>query len=69
MNTDDNHGKEMVDFTLQKEYERSKALKEQNLDNIIKMPSTSEVDGSKKQSKLFLQEMSKNYRDTKLITG
>lgn len=69
MNTDDNHGKEMVDFTLQKEYERSKALKEQNLDNIIKMPSTSEVDGSKKQSKLFLQEMSKNYKDTKLITG
>ena len=35
----DNHGKEMVDFTLQKEYERSKALEEQNLDNIIKKPA------------------------------
>lgn len=32
----DNHGKEMVDFTLEKEYERSIALKENN--NIVQMP-------------------------------
>ena len=31
----DLHGKEMVDFTLEKEYERSVALK----DNIIETPS------------------------------
>ena len=32
----DNHGKEMVDFTLEKEYERSIALKENN--NIVQVP-------------------------------
>lgn len=42
----DNHGKEMVDFTLQKEYERSTALLEQNADNIIEMPSSSEVNAA-----------------------
>mgnify|MGYP001852134631 CR=1 FL=1 len=35
----DNHGKEMVDFTLEKEYERSVALADQKADNIIKMDS------------------------------
>lgn len=52
----DNHGKEMVDFTLQKEYERSKALKEQNLDNIIKMPSTSEVDAAHTRTDIDIPE-------------
>lgn len=33
----DDHGKEMVDFTLLKEYERSVAEKEQKQDNIIPM--------------------------------
>lgn len=33
----DEHGKEMVDFTLLKEYERSVAEKEQKQDNIIPM--------------------------------
>lgn len=42
----DNHGKEMVDFTLQKEYERSTALMEQNADNIVKMPSSLEVNAA-----------------------
>lgn len=35
----DLHGKEMVDFTLKKEYERSVALADQKADNIIKMDS------------------------------
>lgn len=38
----DDHGREMVDFTLEKEYERSKALSErekESADNIVKMPS------------------------------
>ena len=35
----DSHGREMVDFTLEKEYERSKALERQAQDNIVKLPS------------------------------
>lgn len=35
----DTHGREMVDFTLEKEYERSVALADQKADNIIKMDS------------------------------
>lgn len=35
----DEHGREMVDFTLEKEYERSKALERQAQDNIVKLPS------------------------------
>lgn len=35
----DNHGKEMVDFTLNKEYERSEALAKQEKKNISEMPS------------------------------
>lgn len=41
----DNHGKEMVDFTLEKEYERSKALVEQD-NNIVEMPSYLEVNAA-----------------------
>lgn len=52
----DNHGKEMVDFTLQKEYERSKALERQHLDNIIKMPSTSEVDAAHTRTDIDIPE-------------
>ncbi len=45
----DDHGREMVDFTLEKEYERSKALEEQKeeLDNnIVEMPSHLEVNAA-----------------------
>ncbi len=38
----DSHGKEMVDFTLSKEYERSIALKSKE-DNIIEIPQHLEV--------------------------
>lgn len=42
----DAHGREMVDFTLEKEYERSKALEEQNGNNIVNMPSHLEVNAA-----------------------
>lgn len=42
----DSHGKEMVDFTLEKEYERSKALVKQTSDNITEMPSHLEVNAA-----------------------
>lgn len=42
----DDHGKEMVDFTLKKEYERSKALAEQAHNNIIDMSSHLEVNAA-----------------------
>lgn len=45
----DNHGREMVDFTLNKEYERSKALAErekESANNIVEMSSHLEVDAA-----------------------
>ena len=42
----DAHGREMVDFTLEKEYERSKSLAEQTPDNITEMPSHLEVNAA-----------------------
>ena len=42
----DPHGREMVDFTLEKEYERSKVLAEQENNNIVKMPSHLEVNAA-----------------------
>ena len=42
----DAHGREMVDVTLEKEYERSKALEEQNGNNIVNMPSHLEVNAA-----------------------
>lgn len=45
----DEHGREMVDFTLNKEYERSKALAEQekeSADNIVEMSSHLDVDAA-----------------------
>lgn len=42
----DEHGREMVDFTLKKEYERSTALAEQAPENIVEMPSHLEVNAA-----------------------
>lgn len=42
----DDHGREMVDFTLEKEYERSKALTEQTDNNIVELPSYLEVNAA-----------------------
>ena len=42
----DLHGKEMVDFTLKKEYERSVALADQKSKNIIKMDSRMQLNAA-----------------------
>ncbi len=42
----DNHGKEMVDFTLEKEYERSKVQANQASENIVQMPSYLQVNAA-----------------------
>lgn len=42
----DDHGKEMVDFTLEKEYERSTALAKQTDNNIVELPSYLEVNAA-----------------------
>lgn len=52
----DNHGREMVDFTLNKEYERSKALAEQPADNIVEMPSHLEVNAAHHSKGEFTDE-------------
>lgn len=52
----DDHGREMVDFTLEKEYERSKALAEQAPDNIVEMPSHLEVNAAHHSKGEFTDE-------------
>lgn len=52
----DDHGKEMVDFTLQKEYERSAALSEQIANNIVQMSSHLEVDAAHARTDIDVQE-------------
>ena len=42
----DDHGKEMVDFTLEKEYERSTALEKRPVNNIVEIPSYLEVNAA-----------------------
>ena len=52
----DDHGREMVDFTLNKEYERSKALAEQADNNIVEMPSHLEVNAAHHSKGEFTDE-------------
>lgn len=52
----DDHGREMVDFTLEKEYERSKALKEQDQTDIVEMPSYLEVNAAHRSKGDFTDE-------------
>lgn len=52
----DNHGREMVDFTLNKEYERSKALAEQASDNIVELPPHLEVNAAHHSKGEFTDE-------------
>lgn len=52
----DDHGREMVDFTLEKEYERSQALTGQNSDNIVKMPAHLEVNAAHRSKGEFTDE-------------
>lgn len=52
----DPHGREMVDFTLEKEYERSTALAEQTNDNIMELPSYLEVNAAHHSKGEFTDE-------------
>lgn len=52
----DDHGRKMVDFTLEEEYERSKALAEQAPDNIVEMPSHLEVNAAHQSKGEFTDE-------------
>ena len=46
----------MVDFTLEEEYKRSKALAEQAPDNIVEMPSHLEVNAAHQSKGEFTDE-------------
>lgn len=52
----DDHGRKMVDFTLEEEYKRSKALAEQASDNIVEMPSHLEVNAAHHSKGEFTDE-------------
>lgn len=53
----DSHGREMVDFTLKKEYERSKALEEQEEEsNIIEMQAHLEPNAASKRTDIEIPE-------------
>ena len=52
----DDHGREMVNFTLEKEYERSKSLAEQASDNIVEMSSHLEVNAAHHSKGEFTDE-------------
>lgn len=52
----DDHGRKMVDFTLEEEYKRSKALAEQAPDNIVEMPSHLEVNAAHHSKGEFTDE-------------
>lgn len=52
----DDHGREMVDFTLEKEYERSIALAEQTQTDIVEMPSYLEVNAAHHSKGEFTDE-------------
>lgn len=55
----DDHGREMVDFTLNKEYERSKALAEQekeSADNIVDMSSHLDANAAQARTDIDIPE-------------
>lgn len=52
----DDHGKEMVDFTLEKEYERSTALEKRPVNNIVEIPSYLEVNAAHHSKGEFTDE-------------
>ena len=52
----DDHGRKMVDFTLEEEYRRSKTLAEQASDNIVEMPSHLEVNAAHHSKGKFTDE-------------
>lgn len=52
----DDHGREMVDFTLEKEYERSTTLEKRPDNNIVDMPSHLEVNAAHHSKGEFTDE-------------
>ena len=52
----DDHGRKMVDFTLEEEYKRSKALAEQAPDNIVEMPSHLEANAAHARTDIEIPE-------------
>lgn len=52
----DDHGREMVDFTLEKEYERSTALEKRPDNNIVEIPSHLEVNAAHHSKGEFTDE-------------
>lgn len=59
----DDHGKEMVDFTLEKEYERSVALADQKSDNIIKMDSRMQLNAAHARTDIDVTEEMNQHDD------
>ena len=59
----DEHGREMVDIVLEKEYERSKALAEQVSDNIVEIPSHLQVNAAHHSKGEFTEEERKEDED------
>lgn len=59
----DNHGKEMVDFTLEKEYERSVALADQKTKNIIKMDSRMQLNAAHARTDIGVTEEMNQHDD------
>lgn len=52
----DDHGREMVDIVLEKEYEHSKALEEQTEEKVVEMPSNLEVNAAHHSKGEFTDE-------------
>lgn len=58
----DEHGREMVDFTLEKEYERSISLKE-SIDNVVEMSSYPETKAAHKRTAIDVTDEMRQHDD------
>lgn len=58
----DEHGREMVDFTLEKEYERSISLKE-SIDNVVEMSSSPETKAAHKRTDIDVTDEMRQHDD------
>ena len=58
----DEHGREMVDFTLEKEYERSISLKESN-DNVVEMSSYPKTKAAHKRTDIDVTDEMRQHDD------
>ena len=58
----DEHGREMVDFTLEKEYERSISLKE-SIDNVVEMSSYPKTKAAHKRTDIDVTDEMRQHDD------